>query len=99
MKIERRQNDMYTMELAKITSNGQITLPLTIRRSLKLNDGDKVAFIQQDGQFVLINPTKMAFENAQNAFEGEAERLGLTDIDDVVKLVKEVRANKGRKVL
>ena len=31
------------MELAKITSKGQITLPISIRRALKLNDGDKVA--------------------------------------------------------
>ena len=87
------------MELAKITSNGQITLPINIRRSLKLSDGDKVAFVLKDGQYMLINPTKMAFQNAQNAFEGEAERLGLNDIDDVVNLVKEVRANRGEKAI
>ena len=29
------------MELAKITSKGQITLPISIRRALKLKDGDK----------------------------------------------------------
>ena len=82
------------MELAKITSKGQITLPIVIRRSMKLNDGDKVAFIQKDGHYVLVNPTSIAFENIQNAFEGEAERLGLNDIDDVVDLVKEVRAKR-----
>lgn len=82
------------MELAKITSKGQITLPISIRRSLKLNDGDKVAFIEQDGQYVLVNPTMLAFGNVQKAFEGEAERLGLQDIDDVVAMVKEVRAER-----
>ncbi len=82
------------MELAKITSKGQITLPIAIRRKLKLNDGDKVAFIEKDGQFMLFNPTMIAFENAQKAFDGEAERLGLNDIDDVVALVKEVRAER-----
>ena len=82
------------MELAKITSKGQITLPVTIRRGLKLNDGDKVAFIKKDGQFIIINPTMLAFENARKAFDGEAERLGLSDIDDVVALVKEVRAER-----
>ena len=85
------------MELAKITTKGQITLPMSVRRSLKLNDGDKVAFIYKDGQYVLANPTKIAFENVQSAFEGEAERLGLNDIDDVVALVKEVRANRRAK--
>ena len=85
------------MELAKITSKGQITLPITIRRVLKLNDGDKVAFVEREGQFVLVNPTTIAFENARHAFDGEAERLGLKDVDDVVALVKEVRAGRGDK--
>ena len=85
------------MELAKITSKGQITLPINIRRTLKLKDGDKVAFIEKDGLFILANPTVLAFENVQKAFEGEAERLGLKDVDDVVDLVKEVRAKRGRK--
>ena len=85
------------MELAKITSKGQITLPINIRRTLKLNDGDKVAFIEKDGQYILVNPTVLAFENVQKAFEGEAERLGLSDMEDVVQLVKEVRAKRGHK--
>lgn len=82
------------MELAKLTTKGQITLPIAIRRSLSLKDGDKVAFIERNGQYVLLNPTKLAFEEAQKAFEGEAERLGLKDIDDVVALIEEVRKEK-----
>ena len=85
------------MELAKITYKGQITLPITIRRVLKLSDGDKVAFVEKDGQYVLVNPTMIAFENARQAFDGEAERLGLKDVDNVVSLVKEVRAKRGNK--
>ena len=82
------------MELAKITSKGQITLPVAIRRKLKLNDGDKVAFVEKEGEYVLVNPTMIAFENARRAFEGEAERLGLKSVDDVVALVHEVRAGR-----
>ena len=33
-----------------------------------------------------------ALKKAQKGFEGEAERLGLKTLDDVVALVKEVRA-------
>ncbi len=80
------------MELAKITSKGQITLPIGIRRRLNLKDGDKVAFIEQDGSYVLANPTMIAIKNIQADFDGEAERLGLNDINDVVALVKEVRS-------
>jgi len=84
------------MELAKITSKGQITLPIAIRRMLKLDDGDKVAFIEKDGQYVLVNPTTLAFENARNAFEGESEKQGLEDIDDVTAMIKEIRADRER---
>ena len=82
------------MELAKITSKGQITLPIAIRRKLNLNDGGKVAFIEKDGEYIIANPTMIAFENAQKAFAGEAERLGLKDVDDVVAMIKEVRAKR-----
>ena len=85
------------MELAKITSKGQITLPIAIRRALSLSDGGKVAFVEQNGQYVLMNPAKIAFEKMQNAFSGEAERLGLTDIDDVVAMVKELRQERNSK--
>ena len=46
------------MELAKITSKGQITLPISIRRILNLKDGDKVAFIEKDGNIYTKNCTR-----------------------------------------
>ena len=49
---------------------------------------------EKDGQYILVNPAKIAFNEAQKAFEGEAERLGLKDLNDVVSLVKEIRAER-----
>ncbi|MDR3120251.1 MAG: AbrB/MazE/SpoVT family DNA-binding domain-containing protein [Clostridiales bacterium] len=82
------------MELAKITSKGQITLPISIRRKLNLRDGGKVAFVEQGGTFTLVNPVSLAITELQDAFEGEAERLGLKTEEDVVALVKEVRRER-----
>jgi AbrB family looped-hinge helix DNA binding protein len=82
------------MELAKITSKGQITLPIDIRRKLNLHDGGKVAFVEQGGTFMLVNPASLAIAELQDAFEGEAERLGLKTEEDVTKLVKEVRRKR-----
>lgn len=82
------------MELAKITSKGQITLPISIRRALKLKDGDKVAFIEKNGQYVLVNPLLLAIREVQDSYSGEADRLGLNDIDDIVNMVKEIRESK-----
>ena len=83
-----------SMELAKITSKGQITLPMGIRKKLRLRDGDKVAFIEMDNQIVVANPISIAIKNVQEAFAGEAERLNLKDEDDVTELVKEVRKKR-----
>ena len=49
------------MELAKVTSKGQITLPIAIRRHLGLREGDKVAFVEQDGRYMLVNSSKLTF--------------------------------------
>jgi len=80
------------MELAKITSKGQITLPINVRRSMNLKDGDKVAFIEQNGQYVLANPVMLAIRNLQDAFKGAAEEAGLKNMEDVVAMVKTFRA-------
>ena len=41
------------MELAKITSKGQITIPVAIRRMLGVKDGDKVLFVQEGNKVVI----------------------------------------------
>lgn len=82
------------MELAKITSKGQITLPINIRRTLNLKDGDKVAFIEMNGQYILTNPAMLAIRELQDAFDGEAEKAGLSNEDDVNAMIKAMRAEK-----
>ena len=82
------------MELAKVTSKGQITIPVAIRRALGIKDGDKVMFIQQEGKVVMMNASLDALLEAQQAFSGVAEETGLKDEQDVVDMVKEVRAER-----
>ena len=79
------------MELAKITLRGQITIPAPIRKRLGVKDGDKVIFIEENGRIIVENAAMIALKNAQDAFAGEAERLGVKTEQDVVDLVKEVR--------
>lgn len=80
------------MELAKITLRGQITIPKAIRNRLGVKDGDKVIFMEENGRIIMENAAMIALKNAQEAFAGEAERLGLETEQDVVDLVKEVRS-------
>lgn len=80
------------MNLAKISSNGQITVPIEIRRLLGLKSGDKVLFFQkQDGEIVVSNASSKAIRKAQAAFAGAAEEMGISNEDDVQVLVDEVR--------
>jgi len=79
------------MELAKVMSKGQVTIPINIRKKLNLKEGDKIIFIEKDGNIIIANSAMIALQKIQLSFEGEAERLGLETEDDVVKLVKEVR--------
>lgn len=79
------------MELAKITTKGQITIPVEIRKILNLKDGDKVVFMAENGKVVMENSTRLAIREAQEAFAGLAEELGLETEEDVMNLVKEVR--------
>lgn len=57
------------MELAKVTSRGQITLPLAIRRKLEVKEGDKVVFYEENGRIVVENAAKLTI--AQEKKPGE----------------------------
>ena len=85
------------MELAKVTSKGQITIPIAIRKLLGIKDGDKLLFVEKPEGIVVMNPTRMAFENLGQAFIGEAENVGLESEEDVVAMIKEIRRENWEK--
>ena len=81
----------FYMELAKVTSKGQVTIPIDIRKKLGIKNGDKVLFIEESGRVYMMNSSMDALREAQKAFAGEADRLGLKDDDDVMAMIKELR--------
>lgn len=85
------------MELAKITSKGQITIPVAIRKLLGVKDGDKVMFVQEGNKVVIMNASINALLAAQKEFEGVAEELGVYNEQDVVDMVKKIRAERSGK--
>ena len=82
------------MELAKVTSKGQITIPAAIRKLLGVKDGDKVLFVQEANKVVMMNASVNALMEAQKAFQGMAKELGISDEQDVVDMVREIRAER-----
>ena len=79
------------MDLAKVTSKGQVTIPIDIRKKLGLKNGDKVLFVEEAGRIYMINSSMDALREAQMEFAGEADRVGLRDDEDVVNMIKELR--------
>ena len=82
------------MELAKVTSKGQITIPLMIRKALQLKTGDKVFFEESKGKIYIMNASLVTLETVQEKMAGEAEKAGFESEEDVVAYIKELRQSR-----
>lgn len=79
------------MELAKISSKGQITIPVAVRNKLKLKAGDKIVIIEDNGRFYFENAATIAFQRVEDAFEGEAQKAGFQNEEDMQNYMREIR--------
>jgi AbrB family looped-hinge helix DNA binding protein len=79
------------MELAKVTSKGQVTIPIEIRKKLGIKNGDKILFVEESGRIYMMNSSMDALRKVQREFAGEAERLGIKNDEDVMEMIKELR--------
>jgi AbrB family looped-hinge helix DNA binding protein len=79
------------MEIAKVTSKGQITIPRDIRVKMNLKKGDKIVIFEDNGKYFFQNSASAALKVFQDSMQGEAEKAGFTDPDDVVKYIKSRR--------
>lgn len=82
------------MYILRVDSKGQVTLPMSLRQKLGVQNGGKLAFIKENGKIIVVNSTTLALIEAQKDFKGEAERLGLANEQDVVDMVKEIRKER-----
>ena len=72
--------------IATVTSKGQITVPLVIRRELGIEAGDRIEFVVEGGI------TTLRRVSGPNPFEKWAGRLGdARTIDDVIAWQRDLR--------
>lgn len=74
------------MNLARVSSNGQITVPIEIRRKLNIREGDKIIFLENaKGEITLQNSSKIALMEAQAALKDVeiSENDILRDVMDI----------------
>lgn len=76
------------MVLAKVTSKGQVTVPVEIRKKLNISDGNKILFYENEqGQVIIENANVSAFHNIKNLWKVKQKKR-------VSILMKEIRGNK-----
>lgn len=77
------------MASSTVTSKGQITIPLEVRRRLGLKQGDKVEFLVEEGKTVLrpLQPAANPFEEWLGAFPAFSSR------DEIVRFYRDLRGH------
>lgn len=84
------------MDVATISANGQITVPVDVRKRLQLTPGDKIVFVENEyGDIVVVRPAAAALLEAQRAFRGAAKSAGFEMEEDLDGCVAEVRKERG----
>ncbi len=76
------------MELARMTSKGQLTIPVSIRRRIGLDTGDQVIFYEKDGKIIIAASTPASLADAQIA-AAENHIYSLKEIRKIVIPVAE----------
>lgn len=80
-------------QIAKVTSKGQITIPVEIRQALGVKPGDKLIFERTvDGVTVARQNDEDLFEKMRGIGTGIPE-LDNGTIDDIVRWVREARGH------
>ena len=80
------------MEVARITTKGQITIPIEIRKRLNLKEGDKILFLEEDnGRIYFENSALLAFNRIQDTMMGEARKAGFNSEQDMQNYMREIR--------
>lgn len=76
---------------AKVMSKGQVTIPKNIREALGVSTGDRVTFIVEDGQIIVMNSAIYAMKKFQRQMKGAANSMGLQSEEDVADWITESR--------
>lgn len=78
---------------AKVMAKGQVTIPKDIREILGVSSGDRITFVVENGNVRVVNSAIYAMQMLQAQMDGEAETASIASDEDVMSLVKEVRAD------
>lgn len=72
------------MATAALTSKGQITIPIEVRKELGLKAGDRVAFIKgENGEFIL-RPKKGSIMDMAGILQWKGEPVTIEEMNETI---------------
>ena len=86
------------MNLARVSANGQVTIPDEILRKLQIKEGDALLFSESNGEIVICNASATDIVQAETAFAKTANPRAADEADeeDVQSLLYEIRYGAGK---
>lgn len=73
------------MASSTITSKGQTTIPKTIRDRLGLKAGDRVEFLIEDGDRVVMIPATLSLADLAGCLPAPDESVSLEEMERVIR--------------
>ncbi|HEX9815956.1 MAG TPA: AbrB/MazE/SpoVT family DNA-binding domain-containing protein [Candidatus Thermoplasmatota archaeon] len=88
-----------TFQSAKISSRGQVVIPLPVRKELKLKTGDAVMFHVEGGQAVMTPLDQARIQAVEDLFAWGRRQAKIRKIRkrDILPAVMEIRYGKKNK--
>ena len=80
------------VEIVKVTTKGQLTLPARIRKDLNISD-DTYLLAEEVGDFIVLRRAETRFLELSDRFQKEAKRKGITR-EALLRALKEARRGR-----
>lgn len=84
------------IEMATVSSRGQVCIPNDIRNEMGLKEGSKVLFVLSDDSLLVKKVNMRTFAEITKPLKDAAKKAGLKE-EDVVDIVHKFREEKQKK--
>lgn len=74
----------YAMATAAITSKGQITIPVEVRRKHGLKTGDRVRFIEGENGEIILKPKTASIKDLEGCVPWTGKPVTITDMNETI---------------
>ena len=74
-----------SMASATVTSKGQITIPIEIRKQLQLNTGDKLQFVQSSSGHIELIPCNVPLSSLRGILPKPEKPATIEEINETIR--------------